>query len=274
MTKTSMSGSIRVIIADDEPLVRAELRAMLAAHAGVEVIAEYRDGCEALEGIAATHPDVALLDIRMPGLTGLEVAEHVARHQWDNAPPMIVFVTAYDRYAVQAFEADAVDYIVKPVDENRLRRTIERVQQRHQRGERAAAIDQLHDTIARLRASITSEPTPYRQRLVVQAAGALRVISLDLVEWIEADDNYARLHTPSGVQLLRETLRSLERALDPAMFMRVHRSAIVRIDRVKEVRPQPNGDHQLRLASGARVVMSRSYRDAVLKVLTGKSESV
>ena len=254
---------LRVVIADDEPLVRAELRDILSAMPAVSIEAEYRDGIEALEGIATLAPDVAFLDIRMPGFTGLEVAEQITRNVESGRRPRIVFVTAYDQYAIRAFEMDAVDYLLKPIDEARVRQTVDRVRQRGLAAERAVLESRLGELIAHV--SARTPPQPYLQRLVVQTAGTLRVIPVEAVEWIEADDNYARVHTPAGSPLLRETLKSLESRLDPALFARVHRSAIVRLDRVRELKPQPSGDYQLRLESGAKVTMSRSHRDAVLE---------
>ena len=262
---------LSVVIADDEPLVRSEIRSLLASEEDIVVEAEYRDGMEAVEGIAALRPDVALLDIRMPGLTGLEVAEALSRNIEAAHRPIIVFITAYDKHAVQAFDMDAADYLLKPVDEARFRQTLERVRRQHRQGQLALEAARLDKTIERLRAGQAPEARRYAERLVVQAAGTLRVIPLDAVHWIEADDNYARVHTSAAAPLLRETLKSLEARLDPARFVRVHRSAIVRIDLVRELKPQPSGDYQLRLESGARVPMSRGYRDAVLARL-GRSE--
>ena len=263
------ASRLRVVIADDEPLVRSEIRSLLESEADIIVEAEYRDGTEAVEGIALLRPDVALLDIRMPGFTGLEVAEAISRNFETALRPIIVFITAYDRHAVQAFELDAADYVLKPVDEARFRQTLDRVRRQHRQGRLASTAARFDEMVERLRSGSAPEPARYAERLVVQVAGTLRVIPLDAVHWIEADDNYARVHTAAGAPLLRETLKSLESRLDPARFLRVHRSAIVRIDLVRELKPQPSGDYQLRLDGGARVPMSRGYRDAVLARLDG-----
>ena len=269
--ETRPASRLRVIIADDEPLVRSEIRSLLASEEDMVVEAEYRDGMGAVEGIATLRPDVALLDIRMPGLTGIEVAEAISRNVEVGHRPIIVFITAYDRHAVQAFEVDAADYVLKPVDEARFRQTMDRVRRQHRDGRLASTATRLDEVIDRLRAGSAPEAMRYPERLVVQSAGTLRVIPLDAVQWLEADDNYARVHTASGALLLRETLKSLETRLDPARFARVHRSAIVRIDLVRELKPQPSGDYELRLDGGARVPMSRRYRDSVMARI-GKTE--
>lgn len=257
---SAAEAPLRVLLADDEPAVRDELRHVLGGIDGVLVAAECRNGEEALAGIRSGGIDAALLDVRMPGLTGVEVLAALD----EGARPPTAFVTAHDEFAVRAFELHAVDYLLKPFDEARVRLTIARLRQRA--APRAFAP---HEGIeAALRALLEAAPR-HPDRFVVSRGGRLRVVAAADVEWIEAADNYVRLHGGGEGSLLRETLRSLESRLDPRRFARVHRSAIVNLARVRDLRPLPSGDWEIALAGGDRVPMSRIYRDAVLQRLAG-----
>jgi two-component system, LytTR family, response regulator len=240
----------RAIIADDEPLAREALRDALEGEAGLEIVAECADGVEALEAAARLSPDLVFLDVRMPGLDGLAVAERLA------GGPAVVFVTAFDEHAVRAFDLYAVDYVVKPFEAERVREAVRRARRRLERGEPAAGIAAALEALA--------ARDRYARRLVVGARGALRVVPVEEVDWLEAADNYVQVHAGGAEHLLREPLRSLEARLDPAAFVRVHRSIIVRIDRVAELRPQPTGDYVVALRDGRELPMSRSYRDRVI----------
>jgi two-component system LytT family response regulator len=253
---------IRTIIVDDEPLVRLALRDALESEPDIEIIAEHADGVEALRATHELRPDLLLLDVQMPGLTGMEVA---AALDMDHAPA-IVFVTAWSEHAVKAFELHSVDYVLKPFDPARVRTAIARARERlGRRATPAASVDARLDAIVRLLDERPAQaPTAYLERFVASLAGRLRVIPIEDVEWIEAADNYARVHTTTGSALVRATMKSLDSRLDPRRFVRVHRSVIVSIAAVRELRPLDSGDYQVVLASGRTVTMSRTFRDEVL----------
>jgi two-component system LytT family response regulator len=247
---------VSVLLVDDEPLARQGLRDCLAGCAEVHVVGEAGDGLAAVSAIEDLQPAIVFLDVQMPGLDGFEVlgACDPARR------PVVVFATAYDRYALRAFEVHAADYLLKPYDDARCRTALQRAVQRLQQApeQRAATTAALLDEVAAGRRL---------QRFVVKHAGRLRVVQAVEVEWIEAAGNYVHLHHRDGPFLLRQTLSALERALDPARFVRVHRSAIVALAAVVDFERVPAGDHELRLASGARVALSRSHRTAFERAL-------
>jgi two-component system, LytTR family, response regulator len=242
---------LRVIIVDDEPLARDLIRAMLAKHSDV-VIAGEGSGAEGAALIARTRPDIMFLDIQMPEVDGFDLLERVG----PDAVPVIVFVTAYDRYALRAFEVHALDYLLKPVDELRFEVALDRGKTRA-RAHREGNVDA---GIARLLA----DRAKARSRFLVPVRGKVVVIDADQIDWIEAADYYVSLHvsTPEGPRshLLRQTMDDLEAELDPQKFVRVHRSAIVNIARVREIHPLFRGDCTLVLADGAHVKLSRSRR--------------
>lgn len=260
---------MRVILVDDEPLVRDALRDVLSAEPDVAVVAEAANGQQALDAIEDHSPDVLFLDIQMPGLSGIELA-----HALDPARrPEIVFVTAFDNHAVKAFDLHAVDYVLKPFDDARVRVALERLRTRLRarlsgkpdvsaRAEIDAAIEQIR--------AAQASPS-YARRFVVSLAGRLRIVAVNDVQWITSDDNYVRLHLTQGSALLRETMRSLEERLDPAAFVRVHRSTIVAIDRIEEMRPLPSGDYELRIRGGTTLAMSRGFRDEAMKRIAGSA---
>jgi len=245
---------MRVVAADDEPLLLADLVRLLAALPDVDVVGEAKNGLEVLDLVERNHPDALFLDIRMPGLDGLGVvAELDPAHA-----PAVVFVTSFDQYAVQAFEAEAVDYLLKPFDPARLAKAVDRVRSRLGRDQGEA----LARSIAALAAQRGSAPVEYLERIAARGVGRTTVLDVAEIRWIEAADNYVRLHTDEGVHLSRRTMRDLEALLDPRHFARVHRSAIVALRRVRELRPLGDGDQELLLEGGTTLVLTRSYREA------------
>jgi len=235
---------MRLLIVDDERPARERLRRMLAHEPGVTSVTEAADGIEALALVARDAPDALLLDIEMPELSGIDVAASLP------APaPLVVFVTAYDDYALRAFDAEAVDYLLKPFDGARLRRTLDRLQSRLTAAARAPA----------------STGAPPRQLLVTER-GATRVVQVADIEWLETADNYVALHTRNGAPLLRQSLGTLLDQLGPA-FVRCHRCAAVRLTAVNRIVPHSRGDCTLLLHSGAVVPCSRQYRAALLDPL-------
>lgn len=238
---------MRILIVDDEKPARDKLRRLLAAEAGVTGIDEAADGIEALERIEACKPDALLLDIAMPELSGIELAASLPE-----PAPAIVFVTAWDQYAIEAFDAGAIDYLLKPYDAARLARAVQRLQVR------------LHERL--------QPPAPQAlpalplHQLLVSERGATRVVPVLEIGWIESADNYVVLHTPSGSPLLRQTLGGLAERLGPA-FLRCHRRAAVQLACIERVVPLDKGDCELVLRGGARVPCSRQYRAAVMERL-------
>lgn len=254
---------LRVLVVDDEPLARDRLRAALAAEPGVEVVGECPDGLEAVRAIGRLRPDLVLLDVQMPGLDGFGVIEAVG----PAAMPPVIFITAWDDYAVRAFEVQALDYLLKPFDDDRLRAALTRAQEpRRETDELAVRLLHLLEQHA---AGATAPPAgaAYAQRLMVRRGESIRYVPLAEVEWIEAADNYVRLHGSSGTHLVRMTLHELETRLDPAEFARVHRSAIVRLDAIREIRPWAGGDYLAVLKSGREVRISRTHRERVIRTV-------
>jgi two-component system LytT family response regulator len=241
--------TLRAIIADDEPLARGRLRRLLHAEHEVEVVAECRDGAESVTAIRELRPDVVFLDIEMPELDGFEVLAALE----SSSLPAIVFVTAYDAHAIRAFEAHALDYLLKPVDSERLHRSVERVRQQAD----------VHDRLQKLSALVRERGAArsYIERFAVHSRGRTSFITATDVLYIEAAGNYARLQTASGHHLLRETLANLEAKLDPKQFVRIHRSAIVNVAAVRELRPWLGGDAIVVMRDGKELALSRTYRE-------------
>jgi two-component system LytT family response regulator len=232
---------IRVLIADDEAPARAKLRRLVHQERDARVVGEAASGAEALEKLRSGGVDLALLDVEMPDLPGLRVADGL---RGDGAP-VVVFVTAHESYAVQAFAVRAFDYLLKPVAPARLRDTFARVRKR---------------LVEARTAQGSPQPVPYVRRLLLQQADREILISTAEIDWIEADRNYVHIHTREAVFQHRATLQQLADALDPAEFLRVNRSAIVRLDAVKEISPWAHGDSTITLKNGGVVVWSRRYR--------------
>jgi two-component system LytT family response regulator len=265
----------RVVIADDEPLARERLRQLLARHPGWEVAAECADGPAAVAAIGAARPDLVLLDVRMPGLDGLAVADAVAgATRAGGGAPAVVFVTAYDAFALPAFDVSAVDYLLKPVDRERFARALARVEARlAPHGPPAAALRPADPTAA----GGPPDPAPHAQRFLVRSPRGHYFVPAADVAWVAAEGNYAALYaaprTPlyagGRAHLVRATMRALEARLDPAAFARVHRSAIVNVAHVERVVPLGRGEYRLHLAGGHQLETGRAYRSRLRALLRG-----
>jgi two-component system, LytTR family, response regulator len=254
----------RVLIADDEAPARARVRAMLASHAEYEVIGEARDGAAAVEQIIEHVPDLVFLDIRMPGLDGFEVLGTLAELGQD--APAIVFVTAFDTFALRAFEVGALDYLLKPFDQARFDRSLRAAEERV-RGRRAAV--GLPDT-PELRALLERYAREsYPVRYLVRVGRKLQFVRSADIDWVEADGNYVRLHTGGRSHLLRETMKAMDARLDPRVFVRVHRSAIVNLDRVAHAEPHEHGEYLLVMGDGSRLTSSAAYGARLRALLRG-----
>ena len=259
-----MTQKIRTMIADDEPLARRGIRAHLNLEKDIEIVSECRNGREAVEAIELKSPDLVFLDVQMPELDGLAVIEAVGVDRM----PVVIFVTAYDHYAVRAFEVHAVDYLLKPFDSRRFAEAVKRARRQIEQ----RSLGDLGGRLRNLLADLDMRPSQRRpQRLAIKSAGRILFLDLEEIDWIEAADNYVRLHAGRESHLLRETMNSLEQRLDPEQFVRVHRSRIVNIDRVKELRPLFRGEYDLMLKDGTRLETGRGYRDRVQRLVSRPS---
>jgi two-component system LytT family response regulator len=241
---------IKTIIVDDEPLARRGLRQMLAPHSDFKVIAEARNGVEAISAVRSLHPDLLFLDVQMPEPDGFGVLKQIG----PSLMPLVVFVTAYDEFAVRAFDAHALDYLVKPIQEKRFIEAVARVRERIRLNEAVAISGRLAELL-----ELQNRET-LKQRLVVPTSSGELLLDASEIDWIEADDYYAAIHAGKRRHLIRESLSSLEGRLDAAQFVRTHRSAIVNIERVREVRNEA-GEMLLRLRDGQCVPVSRRRRE-------------
>ena len=253
--------TIRILIVDDEPLARDKLRGFLEKEEGVEVIGECRDGKEAIEAVAEKQPDLLFLDVQMPELDGFEVIEHLDK---DQKLPVVVFVTAYDQYALKAFEVHAVDYLLKPFDRDRFREALARAREEIERRSTTEVREQLEALMAEIREQRGKQ---YSDRLVIKTQGRVVFVKVDDVEWVDAAGNYVKIHAGGDEHLLRETMTGLEERLDPDRFLRIHRSTIVNLEQIKELQQQFHGDYVVILHNGQRLTLSRSYRDRVQDLL-------
>jgi two-component system, LytTR family, response regulator len=264
---------IRTLLVDDEPLALKGLRLRLEKFDDVEIIGTGSNGREAIKKIRAEKPDLVFLDIQMPGFNGFDVVKALANEEL----PLIIFATAYDKYAIQAFEAHAFDYLLKPIDEERLEQSIIKV--RKQIAEHIA-IEQNAKLIKLIRsldtppeielseiitASELSAKKQYETHLNIKDRGEISRIDVNTIEWIDAAGDYMCLHTKDKTHILRETMKNMEKRLDPEIFKRVHRSTIVNINLINKIYPTSSGKYMLTLSNGSELHVSRNYRDVLSK---------
>jgi two-component system LytT family response regulator len=250
---------IRTLIIDDVQLARERLKRCLGEESGVEIVGECDNGERAVAAIRTLRPDLVFLDVQMPALDGFGVLDALGRER----PPAVIFVTAYNEYAIRAFEVNALDYLLKPVDCERLHKAVARV------GAQEGARTPAEDFDQRFRALIEDIKTPpkYLKRLTIRQTGRTILLPTDEIEWVETYGNYLKVHAGREAHLIRGTMQQLEQRLDPEKFVRVHRSAIVNIEKVKEIHPRSNGDQDLVLQNGRELMLSRNYRDKFLSLL-------
>jgi len=261
--------TIRTILVDDEKLAVQGLELRLARFTDIEIIDTCANGREAIRAIKTLKPDLVFLDIQMPGFDGFSVVKGVMEIE----PPLFVFVTAYEEHAIRAFEANAVNYLMKPVDEDKLADTIERVRQRLTEKRSAEEAEKLKDVLAEVAPDSLEEMVGnedevagrYERMINIKDRGQIFRVDVDSIEHIEAAGDYMCIYTGDNSLILRETMKDLERRLDPKVFQRVHRSTIVNLDLVRQIKPHTNGECFLVLQSGAEVKVSRSYRDVVAR---------
>jgi two-component system LytT family response regulator len=250
---------IRALIVDDEPIAREGLRTLLAAERDIEVIGECGNGRQAVKAIREQSPDLVFLDVQMPQMDGFDVIDEIGASRM----PAVVFVTAYDQYALKAFEINAMDYLAKPFDEERLQKTLERARRFFQQ----AGLQELQQRLGALLQGLEREAPKQPERFVLKSAGRISFVTADEIDWIEAAGNYVRLHVGRESHLLRETMNAIADRLDPAQFLRIRRSVIVRIDRIKQLQPLFKGEYLVTLKDGTDLTSSRRYRESLSPLL-------
>ena len=271
---------IRTLIVDDEPLAREGVRLLLERDPEVEIVGEAADGNAALRAIRALRPQVVFLDVQMPGLDGIQLIDRLER----DAPPVVVFVTAHDQYAIRAFERSALDYVLKPYDDERFAKAVARAKsqlRRHNAGELNRKLLALLDHFrgegapsAQGGGSIESTEADggrWLSRLAIKSSGRIVFLKVEEIDWIGAADYYVELHVGGKAHLLREAMAKLETRLDPKRFLRIHRSAIVNVERVAEIRASAHGDCTVVLRDGVKLKLSRSRRDKLRQMVKAAS---
>jgi two-component system LytT family response regulator len=251
------SPLIRVLLVDDESLAREMLREMLQDDPQVTIVGESCNGREALEAIRAHSPDLLFLDVQMPELGGFEVLAALGKEI-----PRVIFVTAYDQYAVRAFEVHALDYLLKPFDRERFDISWQRARAQILRDRDGGTDQRILALLQEMKAG-----NKYLERLVIKAGGRIYFLETTEIDWIEAEGNYVSVHSGKKSHLLRETISSLEGQLDPKKFVRIHRSSIVRIDRIQELQPWFHGEYRIILQNGTQLTLSRNYRGKLQEAL-------
>jgi two-component system LytT family response regulator len=256
--------NIRTVIVDDEELARRGLRTLLQGADDVEIVAECRDGGEAIKAIRQYEPDLVFLDIQMPGKTGFEVIEEVDERKC----PHVIFVTAFDRFALRAFEVHALDYLLKPVNEERIHAALSRARNVLSSTRDGSLVRRLLQVATEFRQSRPEhDSAPAIDRLPVKTNGKVIAVRLTDIDWIEADRDYVLIHAGEKRWLLRETIASIEMRLALSRFVRIHRSALVNVDRVRELRPRAKGEFDVVLLDGTQLRMTRNYRAAAERLV-------
>src|ERR1700680_3681442 len=262
----STGAAMRAIIADDERLAREKLRILLASEPNIKLVAECHDGQQALSAIRTYRADLLLLDIQMPGMDGFQVLNELSPEEM----PVVIFTSAYDQYAIRAFEAHALDYLLKPFDQERLHRSIERVRSEVHKSQDRAITHRILDLLSRVESErlLASEQ---EKRLVIKARGRVVFLDLDEIDWVEAAANYVRLNVGKEAYLLRETISRIAERLNPNLFIRIHRSPIVNVRKIKELIPVNSGEYIVILKTGKELSCSRGYRAGLQSVIDKNS---
>ena len=249
---TPDSTRIRTLIVDDEELARDRIQSLLERQPDVEIVGICSNGVAALETIEKLQPDLVFLDVQMPGMDGFEVVENLDAQ----VAPDIVFVTAHDGHAIRAFEIHALDFLLKPFDQTRFEKTLDRARARLRTSETSRIDSHLVSLLEELR-----EERKYPERLIVKSSGRVFFVRTEEIDWVEASGNYVKVHTKADAHLLRESMKNMEGKLDPKVFVRIHRSAIVNIDRIKELEPWFHGEYIVIMRDGTRLTASRVFSD-------------
>ena len=254
---------IRTIIADDEELARRGLRALSQRREELELVCECRNGREAVEAIHRHRPDLVFLDVQMPGKTGFDVISAIT----DGPRPHVVFVTAYDKFALRAFEVHALDYLLKPVNEERFNAAVERVREAMSHATDSAMIQRFSQAAAELQVAASPSMATATDRLPIKANGRIIILRLSEIDWIEADGDYVSIHARGKSWLMRETIAAVELRLALSGFVRIHRSTLVNAERVKELRPRDKGEYTVVLNDGTELKLTRNYRASVERLI-------
>jgi two-component system LytT family response regulator len=256
---------VRTVIADDERLAREKLRIFLASEPGMQVVAECNHGEDTVLAVRKYRPDLVILDVQMPGMDGFEVLRQLPADEM----PIVIFATAYDQYALRAFEANALDYLLKPFDHERLHNAVEKAKAHLYRSQDREITRRILDLLSQVRSGPPRHVTP-QGRLVIREKGRIVFIELDQIDWIEASANYVRLSVGKESHLVRETIGRISERLNPNHFVRIHRSTIVDIRKIKELIPVNSGEYVVVLKSGKELSCSRGYRAALQSVIAEK----
>ncbi len=259
MSRAMMNpDKIRALIVDDEILARTKIARFLKEMPNIEIVEECSNGLEAVQSIVRHQPDLVFLDIQMPELDGFGVIQTIGVQQM----PMVIFVTAYDQYAIQAFENQAIDYLLKPFNAQRFVSAVERASQMIRRHSKNEFDERLDDLLKKLQ-----DRSPYLERIMIKATSRIYFLRVEDIEWIEAAGNYAVIHIGNETHLLRETMNNLEAKLNPSKYLRIHRSTIVNFDQIQEMQPDVNGDYIVVLKNGKQLTMSRRNREKLHKII-------
>jgi len=254
--------TVRVVIADDERLARQKLRILLESETQVAIVAECQDGRQTISAITCFHPDLLLLDIQMPDLDGFQVLKEIPVHEM----PVVIFTSAYDQYAIRAFEAHALDYLLKPFDQERLHHALERARTELSKSENREITHKIMELLSHLKTG-SAAPAESQNRLVIKAKGRVIFLDLDDIDWVEAAANYVRLNVGKESYLLRETISRTSERLNPTEFIRIHRSTIVNVRKIKELIPVNSGEYVVVLKNGKELSCSRGYRAHLQRVI-------
>lgn len=266
---TTARAVIRALIVDDEPAARDAIRSLLAGDADIRIVGECADGRSALRAIASTSPELLFLDVQMPEMDGFTMLR-----QLDPARlPVVVFVTAFDQYALRAFDVHATDYLLKPFDDDRFRDAVSRAKQSVRAGQLGRLSEELRallDGVAPAAPQAAAPGGPYLKRLVIKSGGRVTLLNVRDIDWIEAEGDYVKIHVGKAWHLLRETMKRLEIQFDPARFVRIHRSTIVNVERIKELQPYFRGEYVVILQDAKGLKLSRGYKEHLESVLGRK----
>lgn len=251
---------IKVLVVDDEPLAREGVAFQLRNESDVEIVSACQDGGEAIRAIKALKPDLVFLDIRMPKIGGFAVVEKIGTDRM----PLVIFLTAYDEHALEAFRVNALDYLLKPIERARFQQALQRARERLAQSRASDQSAQLDSLLATLAAK-AQQPVEVPSRIAVKLGGQIHFLRPDQLDWVEAEGDYVSVHTAERSHLLRETMQAMEQRLEPHGFQRIHRSAIVNLDKVEKLVASANGDYEVRLGSGLLLKVGRNYRKALFR---------
>lgn len=261
-----LQKAIRVVLADDERLAREKLRLLLASEPGIEIVAECGDGAQAVSAIRTHQADLAILDVQMPGMDGFQVLSQFSADEM----PVVIFATAYDQYALRAFEANALDYLLKPFDQERLHNAMEKARLHLSGSQNREITRRILDLLSKIVPGMPV-PTPGESRLVIREKGRIIFLNLDQIDWIDASANYVRLNVGKESHLVRETIGKIAERLDPNHFVRIHRSTIVDVRKIKELIPVNSGEYIVVLRNGKELSCSRGHRAALQNLIDRNS---